>query len=881
MRKAWFFLLYGALFLISYINAQRTIPPLVRSVVTDFMKYTNTVYPEKIYVQTDKPYYCAGEQIWFKGFLVEGVDHKPVSLSNYIYVELVSKADTAIQRVKVRKAQGFAGYFKLPANIPEGYYAIRAYTNAMRGTGEDFFFKKNVYIGNSIDDDVNCTILYEAPQNGKVTATVTFQNKNKYPIAGKTIVAKLMLSPAEKKSFKLVSNGDGKVSVSIPLDKLSSKKSIEVSVNDPSLKYNHTFYCPPFIQDFDIQFFPEGGNLIENILQSVAFKALGSNGLSIDVTGTVYNSRNEEQVNFASVYKGMGKLLLLDEPGLTYYARVKTMNGLEKRVELPRAVSQGVTIQLGQNHDKIMYQISNQTSLPLRSLYLLMHCRGKVLVMRQLDSLSVTGMFKTAELPNGIISFSVIDSLKNHYCERVFFCKSNSIPHVSMQSNKPAYNRREKVNLDFKVLDKQGNPVSGNYAISITDSKTVALDSLSDNIQSSLLLSSDIKGYVEDPAYYFSGKSPSITGALDLLMMTQGWRRFNTDDVLKGRNKAPGFFIEAGQTLSGKVVNILGKPSKNADVFVFAPTMRGMNIAKSDSLGNYLLQGIEFPDSTRFILKANRKKGLPGIEVKPDKESFPATRMFFPDRQTLIKAQWSEYLSVSKEKYYLDGGMRVYNLAEVTVEGQRKTAQFEDPLIPTSMADYTLSGDQIAELPNMSIFNLLMTIPGIQVNGEKVMIRGNSQEPIYYLDGIKQFDNDQVTFLMTVDIESISVFKGTSTPIFGTDGSNGVIAIILKKGYERKVQISPSIGVVSPLGYQKSMEFYVPKYDVDSIRNSKKEDLRTTIYWNPYLKTDTTGVVNVSFFTADKANNYNVILEGITQNGEICRYRGVLSREGF
>ena len=225
--------------------------------------------------------------------------------------------------------------------------------------------------------------------------------------------------------------------------------------------------------------------------------------------------------------------------------------------------------------------------------------------------------------------------------------------------------------------------------------------------------------------------------------------------------------------------------------------------------------------------------------------------------------------------------MRVYNLGEVTVEGKRKSTVDQYPNVPTSMADYTLSGERLAEQAGMTIFDLLMSVPGVQVNGENVSIRNSPNEPTYYLDGVKQFDKDQVSYLTALDIESISVFKGASTAMFGMDGGSGVISIILKKGYERKTEASPSIGVSSPLGYQKHMEFYVPKYDVDSVRNSKADDLRTTIYWNPSVKTDSTGMVKVSFFTADKVNDYNVILEGITQNGEICRYRGELRREGY
>jgi hypothetical protein len=87
------------------------------------------------------------------------------------------------------------------------------------------------------------------------------------------------------------------------------------------------------------------------------------------------------------------------------------------------------------------------------------------------------------------------------------------------------------------------------------------------------------------------------------------------------------------------------------------------------------------------------------------------------------------------------------------------------------------------------------------------------------------------------------------------------------------------MATVSPLGVQKPEEFYIPKYEVQSVREDKIPDLRTTIYWNPALSSDTTGVVNVEFYTADPANNYSVVLEGVTQAGEICRYEGVVKRK--
>jgi hypothetical protein len=139
---------------------------------------------------------------------------------------------------------------------------------------------------------------------------------------------------------------------------------------------------------------------------------------------------------------------------------------------------------------------------------------------------------------------------------------------------------------------------------------------------------------------------------------------------------------------------------------------------------------------------------------------------------------------------------------------------------------------------------------------------------------------DDITYLNSNDVEKISVFKGANAAIFGSKGGNGVIAIELKKGVVRQANTPISLVTCKPLGYQKPAQFYVPKYDVESIRTNPKSDLRTTIHWDPKLVSDSTGTVHVKFYTADKADDYSVVLEGITNAGEICRYVGYLRRKG-
>ena len=79
--------------------------------------------------------------------------------------------------------------------------------------------------------------------------------------------------------------------------------------------------------------------------------------------------------------------------------------------------------------------------------------------------------------------------------------------------------------------------------------------------------------------------------------------------------------------------------------------------------------------------------------------------------------------------------------------------------------------------------------------------------------------------------------------------------------------------------FRSPEQFYVPKYEVQSIKDDETPDLRTTIYWDPHLSPDSLGVIDVEFYTADPSNNYSVVLEGITKEGEICRYEGEISRQ--
>ena len=858
-------------------TANKKITPDFSQIITSrFTKQWYNFPQEKLYLQTDKPYYSAGEEIWFKGFLVNATTHKTNALSQFIYVELIDKRDTVLYRVKIKKdSLGFDGHIKLKPEVPSGYYKLRAYTYWMQNVGTDYFYSKNILIGNSIDDRVSSKIVYGTPVNGQIPVILTFTDAVHNPIAGKRVEVIENWNSGSKKKRTMSTGKDGKIAWEMKVNPADScKKFMEVSMKDE--KYTTNIFLPEFNTDFDVQFFPESGVLLNNSLQTIAFKAIGKDGLSVEVTGKVFTDKNEEVCDFSTLHKGMGKFSLQTQPNESYYALVKTQNGLEKRFNLPKSQSDGVVIHLLSNRGKILYEVINQTKIPDKSLYLLIHSRGKMFVIQPIRNLE--GQISESLLPAGIVTFSVIDSLGHTFCERLSFVRNLSLPNISMQSDKSDYGKREPVNLDFKIQSNLSVPVKGCFSMSITDSHTVKQDSLADNILSNLLLTSDLQGYIEDPGSYLIDNKTATREKTDVLMLTQGWRRFNTADIVKGIYSKPKYYMEEGQALSGKVLNLFNAPSKMCNIIMISPYKNIIRLAKTDTLGHYLLDGIEFPDSTSFVLKAKKPKSLTDVEIIPDDDDFPQPNGYSPTPLKInIAAEQDEYFKLSKEKYYYEGGMRVISLGEVTVKADKKKTGMDSYY--SGMADNEITSEQLDRYPGMSIINLLYTVPGIQVNGDQISIRGANGNPLILIDDIEMPDIEEISYLTSNDVESIQIFKGANTAIFGSRGGNGVIAIKLKEGVNLKAPTPISLAHVSPLGYQKPAEFYVPKYNVDSVYKSSNPDLRTTIYWNPHMVADSTGVIHVKFYTADKANNYSVVLEGISATGEICRYVGILRRK--
>ena len=831
-----------------------------------FESILKNYYQEKVYLHTDKPYYISGEDIWFKAYLLDACTHRN-GMSNFLYVELADKSGDILRRVKIKKdSLGVYGKLTLPEELSSGDYQLRAYSWWMQNLGEDFFFKKNIAVENVIKKRIQITPHYEALNDGKIKVTLTVKDASGAPLNGKEFDLILL---GDSKYIR--TNKEGKADFTIDAKKSDdSALYYNLQAHKNAAQYDERFHVPPVSQDYHVSFFPESGNLLAGESQFVAFKAIGADGLSKKVSGTIHGENGEEIAQVTAIHKGMGKFILMPEENKKYYAEIEDESGIKRRFDLPVVQSSGIGLQLSRRGEIVRYRITNTTQVANDNLFLVIHLRGKPFIINKLSDESLAGSINMEGIPAGIVTFSVVDDGQRVFCERLYFANGKK-GEIDVKTDRTSYEKRQPVDMDFMLKDSKGNPVVGNFSLSITDVEVVTEDSLSDNILSNLLLTSDLRGYIEDPGYYFLSEDNAKREALDLLLMTQGWTRFDLEDVFKVPVPSIPYDMEIGQVVSGKVLNLRGKPYPNSEVILFCHTDNSMSLGVSDENGQFFIDGISFPDSTVFSLQSLNKKGqTKSTEIIPDKEVFPVAHPFIPERTVSQETHMQDYKELTRNRYTEEGNHRVINLDEVEITAMKKVENPYVEMLNTMARSKVTTADIDDKYPGMSFWEILDHQPFVTVDipNSSAEIRGSFA--MFVLDQIP-VDNTYMDYIKGNDIEAIHILVDPVAVAMYNSSGKPVICVTLKKGAVNQVESSLGLSTIKPLGFQKPSAFYAPVYE-PGVEQSKLPDLRATIHWVPVLVTDESGRIHVKFYTSDKNNAYRVVLEGVSSTGEVYRH---------
>ena len=858
--------LLGVLLYFSSLSAQT----MQDTIIANF-SLMERIPKEKLYLHLDKPFYGAGEKIWFKGYLVNATTHQDNSQSNFIITELINRSDSIVERKKIRRdSLGFHNAFTLPATLPAGDYYLRGYSNWMLNEDPDFFFSRNIKIGNSIDNTIVSSIEYQQEDDTHYTAKIKFTSNVQAVFENTTIKYLYLENGKIKNKGKKKTDENGWISISLPDLKSPAARRIEVEFDDPQYIYKRTFYLPVFTNDFDVKFFPEGGALLSIPHQNVAFKVQGADGFSKEVEGFLFNSKGDTLTNFRSEHNGMGIFTMNPVDNETYYVTARTNDSITKRFDLPAIEPKGISIAMSHYKQEIRYEIQKtETTEWPQKLFLLAHTRGKLAILQPINPERTFGKMNDSLFTEGITHFMLIDQQGNALSERLVFVPDHKPNQWQITADQPTYGKREKVSLQIAAKDNEGNPVEGTFSVSITDRKSIQPDSLADNILSNLLLTSDLKGYVEDPAFYFLNQDARTLRSIDYLMMTHGWRRHKMENVLRTPSLNFTNYIEKGQTISGRIMGFFGANVKKGPICVLAPKYNIIATTETDEKGQFIVN-TSFRDSTTFLVQARTKKGFAGVDILMDPPQYPvATHKapYFNGAATFME----DYLMNTRDQYYMEGGMRVYNLKEVTVTAKRERPSSKS-IYTGGINTYTVEEDRLQGY-GQTAFDAASRLPSVTItNGSEIHIRNNSEPAIIVIDDIVYEDaSDILKDIQVSDMSSISLLRGADAVILGPRASGGAVVITLKD--PRNLPARPAQGIITytPLGYSESVEFYHPTYDTPEKKNAQRSDFRSTVYWNPELRLDAEGKATIEYYTPDSTAPEDIIIEGVDKNGKVCR----------
>lgn len=875
-------------------------------------KKTYTI--EKIYTQTDRPFYFPGETIWFKSYVV-GEKNLPSTTSDVVVAQLVSPKGNIIQTKNLALTYGYAyGDFSIQEDWVGGIYKVKFYTNYMRNFGEGSFFTKEITVQKVIVPKLLLTLDFQKEAYGKgseVKVDFKVQDLKNNPLANSVFRSSVLLKgmPFLGQTVTTNSSGESSISFDLPDDLNTSDVVLNIEVPHQGSIESISRTVPVLMDNIGLQFLPEGGKILGETTNTVAFKALNEFGKPADVKGIVLDSDGNEIQQFESFHDGMGTVQFMPKAGTEYFAKITSPFESDSLYLLPKIHSEGTKISL-QDYKAKQTIWNLYTTAEFNGTFQVLDAANEVLFQKTvslkkgINSISVD----ISGFPSGIAKFRLLNPRQNIISERLVFLNRHKGLKIGLKLNKEIFAPREKVVLEIETKDFDNNPISSNLALAVTDNALLSFaDDKQDRIDSYLLMSGELNGKIHEPSFYFDPTEEDSDKALDLVMLTHGWRNYIVDPIEKLR-----FLPDKRNLLEGQILDKRGNPI-SADLFLFENDGKKALQFKTDSEGNFRCK---LGDANSYVLVAYRedKQPLKIVEKQIGGAISEGTENVLRSRATQEQeAQFPNTKDVEKplQKPVQEKAIFSTNLAEDTQSldevvivgyGSNTTKN------ALGFAQTSIETDEINGLSSTVSQVLQGRAAGIQITnssgiagaGTIINVRGlnsirGSNQPLFIVDGTpfsNSFTGDQSAELQNLnpsDIESINILKGVAaTTLYGSSGVNGVIIISTKKGnyrYGDKVLVRKRFNNYAVKNIYKNSglpaiatpnNFYVPVYDSGE-NVFQRNDFRKTIYWNQVVQTDHDGKAKVEFYNSDAITSFNIMAEGISNSGLIGHTESVYS----
>lgn len=571
----------------------------VDSLATRVKRFGTGLPQEKVYLHIDNTCYFVGDTIWYKAYVTRSDKGWLTDLSKIMYVELLTPDGYLVERQQLKMEDGTThGAFILTDSLYAGYYELRAYTRWMLNFGR-----------------------HEHPHS-KYTEDM-FYNKQ---------MAKDFFRDYDKLYSRVFPVFDH--------SKEAGRYAKDMTLR-PMRRYYKARKGKP---EIDLRFYPEGGHLIEGTDGHVAFEINDEEGKHLDAEFSIIDSDGKEVAQTRTLNRGRGVFTLTDmKPDDKYKARLHYQD-YDYEVKLPEVEKEGYALHV-ERKDSVLRMIIQGTTESKEELGIQIQCNGVSKAFRKLspaDMRKDTVDIFWASLPTGVNQITVFNGEGRIYADRLFFVNHHDYdqPLITVEGIKQEYAPFEPIELRMKLLRYHDADVS----LAVRDHATDETTYDNGTMLTEMLLASEIKGFVENPGWYFEADDSLHRHALDLLMMVQGWRRHDWRMMAGLEYTQFEFLPEKIQTLSGSVhqtYSLLEETDYGDSVYI---PFIDSSVPIYTTARDYHL----YPDMYTPVAKVLTLQDLYGPLIKEMKKEVNVSASFIQDRDIVDVSQTTQ-----KGKFYM------------------------------------------------------------------------------------------------------------------------------------------------------------------------------------------------------------------------------------
>ncbi len=806
-------------------------------------QYDSKCTQEKVYLHLDNNAYFIDETIYFKAYIVRASSMKYTDLSKVLYVEILDDHGNTIERKNYEIIDGQAsGSISLNNLIHGGYYEIRAFTRAMLNWDGEYCFSRVI------------------PVYQTENTTGDYFNGYIYKKEGEDFLPMKRKEPNTLRGDSAIKDG------------------------------------------VFVEMYPEGGALVEkDCPQKIAYRITDKNGNPVNISeckilnGTTVIGTTKTQ------HEGMGEFTI---PAWSSSIKMSMeFDGKNREFSLPAPKKSGISAILQRDGNNWGFDINYTPDLNGKYLGVSVTCRGAACVFDTIQ-LNGTPHWSVAEskLHYGINQITLINSDGNVLWERLVWRRPDYPVSLEIKQNENSYQPFAPIVLNMTLADKKGNPCNAYFSLAVHD-QTTEVEGNDCGIAQDLLLSSDIRGYISHPEYYFESDDETHAKNLDLLLLVQGWRRYDFNEMTGKKPFKLVQPVETGQLLTGHLLENKGKrlPIAGADlkVDIFLPGLRATGECKTDTNGSFALMPPKYYSDGvgRFYTYENGKPKT--MRIFLERDFAPTPRMF--DVQEFNLSQYVHKPTVNTEEIFAwQDTIKKSDiiLNEAVVKGKRKDIRdgqdkwnggegfaqrnadiyyninFEamkycdkgedDPLVWDLLKSINKNFDYTTEDASIAGTNYKFTYR----NRPAVVLRKNTvQDSEQRMDNMVIYASEVSRIYIVTDQEKMR----RVLPDFGKDNDRTIAILLYGNDDKPMLKEKSKTKVVRFFGYSEDPGFPLPDYRKRDLPD--KHDFRRTLYWNPDVLADENGKATVTFYSNSREGvKLGITARSVLPDGELIDF---------